>query len=463
MALWDGRFRGGPAEEMLRFGESLGTDLPMWREDIAGSKAHSTMLAQVGLLTADELSEIHRGLDLVAAELAAAEEGQPGGWTPGVELEDIHMAVETRLQHHIGELAGKLHTARSRNDQVATDVRLWLRARLDLLDAELAALIGVLLDRVQADGRVLVPGCTHLQRGQPIWLGHQLLAHAWALSRDRERLSDGRRRLNRCPLGAAAMAGTPHPIDRLHSAGLLGFAGVVENAMDAVSARDHLVESVAACAITMGHLSRMAEELVIWSTPEFHRVRLSDAWSTGSSIMPQKRNPDAAELVRGKAGRVFGDLQALLVLTKALPMAYNRDLQEDRPPLFDAINTTRSCVRVMAGCWADLQILPGPELDGDFLLATELADYLATRGVPFRQAHQVAGGLVRRCEERGQNLASLTLNELLAAHPAFGADALAWLDPQAAAERRVSRGGTAWSEVLRQVALLREEGSGSNI
>jgi len=456
VALWDGRFRGGPADEMLRFGESLGTDLHLWREDIAGSKAHSTMLSQVGLLTTDELNEIHRGLDLVATELAAAEAGQPGGWTPGIELEDIHMAVETRLRDHIGELAGKLHTARSRNDQVATDVRLWLRARLDLLDSELAALIGVLLDRAQVDGRVLVPGCTHLQRGQPIWLGHQILAHAWALSRDRERLSDARRRLNRCPLGAAAMAGTPHPIDRLHSAGLLGFAGVVENAMDAVSARDHLVESVAACAISMGHLSRMAEELVIWSTPEFHRVRLSDSWSTGSSIMPQKRNPDAAELVRGKAGRVFGDLQTLLVLTKALPLAYNRDLQEDRPPLFDAISTTRSCVRVMAGCWADLQILPGPDLDGDFLLATELADYLATRGVPFRQAHQVAGGLVRRCEERGQNLASLTLSELTAAHPAFGADALAWLDPAAAAERRVSRGGTAWSEVIRQVSLLRE-------
>jgi len=454
VALWDGRFSGGPAEEMLRFGESLGTDLQMWREDIEGSRAHSTMLGSVGLLSDAEVAEIHRGLDLVAEELAQSEQGR-GGWRPGIELEDVHMAVESRLHHHIGDVAGKLHTARSRNDQVATDVRLWLRGRLDLLDCELAALIGVLLDRVEADGRTLVPGCTHLQRGQPIWLGHQLLAHAWALSRDRERIADCRKRVNLSPLGAAAMAGTPHPIDRLHSAGLLGFAGVVDNAMDAVAARDHLVEAASTCAIAMAHLSRMAEELVLWSTPEFRRVRLSDAWSTGSSIMPQKRNPDAAELVRGKAGRVFGAVQALLTLVKALPLAYNRDLQEDRPPLFDAVGTTRACVRVMTGCWAELEILPGPELTGDFLLTTELADYLASKGVPFRQAHHVAGGLVKRCEERGRDLSSLTFDELQEAHPMFSDDALAWLDPVAAAERRTSRGGTAWSEVLRQVALLR--------
>ncbi|RME28423.1 MAG: argininosuccinate lyase, partial [Deltaproteobacteria bacterium] len=380
-----------------------------------------------------------------------------GGWRPGIELEDVHMAVESRLHHHIGDLAGKLHTARSRNDQVATDVRLWLRRRLDLLDGELAALIGVLLDRVEADGRTLVPGCTHLQWGQPIWLGHQLLAHAWALSRDRERIADCRKRVNRCPLGAAAMAGTPHPIDRLYTAGLLGFAGVVDNAMDAVAARDHLVEAASTCAIAMTHLSRMAEELVLWSTPEFRRVRLSDAWSTGSSIMPQKRNPDAAELVRGKAGRVFGAVQALLTLVKALPLAYNRDLQEDRPPLFDAVGTTRACVRVMTGCWAELEVLPGPELRGDFLLTTELADYLASKGVPFRQAHHVAGGLVKRCEERGQDLSSLTLEDLQAAHPAFDADALDRLDPESAAERRTSRGGTAWAEVQRQVSRLREQ------
>ncbi len=458
MALWDGRFSGGPAQEMLRFGESLGTDLQMWREDIAGSKAHSTMLGECGILTAPEVAEIHRGLDLVAEELEAAEAvGWSGaaGWTPGIELEDIHMAVETRLQHHVGDVAGKLHTARSRNDQVATDVRLWLRARLDLLDAELAALVGVLLDRVDADGRVLVPGCTHLQRGQPIWLGHQLLAHAWSLSRDRERIADCRSRVNRSPLGAAAMAGTPHPIDRLHSAGLMGFSGVVENAMDAVAARDHLVEAASTCAIVMAHLSRMAEELVVWSTPEFNRVRLSEAWSTGSSIMPQKRNPDAAELVRGKAGRVFAAVQSLLVLVKALPLAYNRDLQEDRPAIFDAVGTTRASVRVMAGCWAELTVLPGPDLAGDFLLTTELADYLASKGVPFRQAHHVAGSLVKACEERGENLSSLTLEQLRAAHPAFDDDALSWLEPEAAAERRLSRGGTAWSEVQRQVGMLR--------
>ena len=449
MALWDGRFSGGPAEEMLRFGESLGTDLQMWREDILGSKAHATMLGEVGILSTEEVAAILAGLDLVAADL------EGGAWRPGIELEDVHMAVETRLMHHAGEVGGKLHTARSRNDQVATDVRLWLRGQIEQLDAELQGLISVLLDRVERDGRQLVPGCTHLQRGQPIWLGHQLLAHAWALSRDRERLHDARRRVNKSPLGAAAMAGTPHPINRARSAELLGFHGLVENAMDAVSARDHLIEVTSACAIVMSHLSRMAEELVLWSTPEFRRVRLSDAWSTGSSIMPQKRNPDAAELVRGKAGRVFGAVQALLTLVKALPLAYNRDLQEDRPPLFDAVATTRASVRVMAGCWAELTVLPGPDLSGDFLLTTELADHLASRGVPFRQAHHVAGSLVKACEARGQDLSSLTLGELRAAHPAFGDDALSWLLPEAAAERRTSRGGTAWVEVERQVALLR--------
>jgi len=459
MALWDGRFSGGPAEEMLRFGESLVTDLRMWREDIAGSKAHATMLGEVGLLTAEEVNSLYAGLDLVAQELAEGEQGEceeGRGYVPGIELEDIHMAVEMRLHHHVGAVAGKLHTARSRNDQVATDVRLWLRARLDLLDGELQALIGALVDRAERDGRMLVPGCTHMQRGQPIWLAHHLLAHAWALSRDRERLADCRKRVNRCPLGAAAMAGTPHPIDRARTAALLGFDGPMDNAMDAVSARDHVIEATSACAILMSHLSRMAEELVLWSTPEFDRVRLTDAWSTGSSIMPQKRNPDAAELVRGKTGRVYGSLVTVLTLIKALPLAYNRDLQEDRPPLFDAIGTTRACVRVMAGCWSSLQLRPGPELRGDFLLATELADFLASQGVPFREAHHVAGSLVKGCEERGQDLSSLTLGELQLAHPSFSEEALAWLEPEAAVQRRRSLGGTAWSEVQRQVVALRE-------
>jgi argininosuccinate lyase len=369
------------------------------------------------------------------------------------------MAVETRLGVHIGELAGKLHTARSRNDQVATDMRLWLKRHLAGLDAQLARLIGVLVDRAEADGKLLIPGFTHLQRGQPIWLGHQLLAHAWALSRDRERLADAGKRVDRSPLGAGAMAGTPHPIDRQMTADLLGFGAVLENAMDAVAARDHAQEVAALCAICMTNLSRMAAELVLFSSSEFSLLRLGEGYATGSSIMPQKRNPDGAELVRGKTGRVYGDLQALLTMVKGLPMAYNRDLQEDREALFDAVDTTTQCVSVMAGMWSGLSLRKGryeQELQGDFLLATELADYLTAKGIPFREAHHVVGTLVKDCEEEGGNFKLLDLERLNRAHMAFEADALDWLNPEAAAERRNSRGGTALSEIARQVALLRE-------
>ncbi|MCB9760742.1 MAG: argininosuccinate lyase [Alphaproteobacteria bacterium] len=452
MALWDGRFEGGPAEEMQRFSESLGVDLKMFEEDIAGSLAHAAMLAEVGLLTADEAARIREGLLTVRAEL------REGRYRPGIALEDIHMAVEHRLIEIIGDVGGKLHTARSRNDQVATDVRLWLKRHLGLLDEALQALVEALVDRVEADGRTLIPGFTHLQRGQPVWLGHHLLAHAWAVQRDRARLADALGRIDRSPLGAGAMAGTPHPIDRRRTAALLGFGGVVENAMDAVAARDHLQEAAAVCAIAMSQLSRMAEELVIWSTPEFGLVRVGDAYATGSSIMPQKRNPDAAELVRGKSGRVFGDLSALLVMAKGLPLAYNRDLQEDREALFDAVETTRACASITAGMWRTLTVNRGryaEALRGDFLLATELADYLVTRGVPFREAHHVSGRLVRWCERQGRDFTALTLEVLREHHASFEADALAWLDPEAAAERRTSFGGTAWAEVTRQVGVLR--------
>ena len=450
MALWGGRFEGGPNAEMQVFSESLDTDMLMWREDIAGSMAHVTMLGEVGLLTPEEADSIKAGLVKVEADLES-------GWMPDVSLEDIHMAVETKLGEYIGPLAGKLHTARSRNDQVATDVRLWLRARLDGLDEALERLVGAICDRVEADGRTLVPGFTHLQRGQPIWLGHHLLAHAWSISRDRERVADVRKRVDRSPLGAAAMAGTPHPIDRARTAELLGFDGVCENAMDAVAARDHLIEAVSVAAISMVHLSRIAEELVLWSSREFDWIRLGEAWSTGSSIMPQKRNPDAPELVRGKSGRVVGALNALITMTKGLPMAYNRDLQEDRNALFDALHTTIACVRVTAGCFESMTVKGGPDLTGDFALTTELADFLASQGVPFREAHHVAGRLVKTCEERGCTLAALKLEDLQAEHAAFTEEALLWLDPETAVERRQSRGGTAWSEVERQIGLLRAQ------
>ncbi len=448
MALWDGRFDGGPAEEMQRFSESLSTDLLMWREDITGSRAHATMLRDVGLLNDDELQSLLRGLDQVAAELE-------GGWVPGVEQEDVHMAVEGRLHEIVGPVAGKLHTARSRNDQVATDVRLWMRGRIDELDAAVRALLLTIVEVAETKGKVVVPGYTHLQRGQPIWFAHHLLAHAWSLQRDLERLADTRRRVNQSPLGAAAMAGTPHPIDRHKSASLLGFSGPMNNAMDAVSARDHALELASTCSILSIHLSRMAEELVVWSTREFGWIRLSDAWSTGSSIMPQKRNPDAAELVRGRTGRATGALMSLFTLVKALPMAYNRDFQEDRVALFPAVLSTLTCVRVLNGCFASMDVLGGPDLVGDFSLTTELADYLAGKGVPFREAHHVAGRLVRLCEERKHGLDGLSMDDLRAAHAAFSDDALRWLEPVQAIERRKSFGGTAWSEVSRQVDVLR--------
>ncbi len=462
MPLWDGRFSGSSAEAMVRFSESLDVDLQMWREDITGSRAHVRMLGECGLVRSDEVQALldvqrlvpqagHAGLDRVAEELAS------GAFRPDRAHEDIHMAVEARLTELVGEVGGKLHTARSRNDQVATDVRLWLRERLGGLRAALVDLVRALLLRVERDGDVLIPGFTHLQRGQPILLGHHLLAYAWMIRRDAGRVDDALSRLDACPLGACAMAGTPHPIDRHRSAALLGFSAPIDNAMDAVAARDHLCEAASACAIAMTHLSRMAEELVLWSSAEFALVRISDAWTTGSSIMPQKRNPDAAELVRGKSARVLGALQALLVMVKGLPLAYNRDLQEDRGALFDAVATTTACATVMAAQWRALEVARDryeAALQGDFLLATELADHLVEQGVPFREAHSAAGRAVAWCEARGGNLSLLDLDALRSIEPRFGDDALACLDPRGAAHRRRSFGGTAPEEIARQVDVL---------
>ena len=448
-----GRFTQPTSGDMQRFSSSLAVDLRMLDEDVDGSMAHAAMLGEVGILTAEEAKSMRDGLERVREEIAT------GAWIPGDEHEDVHMAVEARLTELIGEVGKKLHTARSRNDQVATDVRLWLKRRLERLDRALGALVATLLDRVEADGRALLPGYTHLQRGQPILLGHHLLGHVWPLVRDRERFADALRRVDHSPLGACAMAGTPHPIDRTSTADQLGFAGVVDNAMDAVAARDHEQEVAAACAICMTHLSRMSEELVLWSMSEIAFIRLSADYATGSSIMPQKHNPDAAELVRGKSARVYGDLQALLSLAKALPLAYNRDLQEDREPLFDAVETTEECLAIMAGIWRTLTVDGerfARDLEGDFSLATELADLLAARGVAFREAHEVVGRIVRWCEEQGTGLEVLTPEAAQRFHVAFPDDLGSWLDPRAAAERRTSLGGTAWSEVERQVKLLRE-------
>jgi argininosuccinate lyase len=447
-----GRFDGALDDEMLSFSSSLELDLELADDDIQGSLAHVRMLGETGVIPADEATEIAVGLETIRGELAS------GGWTPDPRFEDIHMAVEARLVELVGPIGGKLHTARSRNDQVATAVRLWLRRRLGGVDHALRGLIGVLLERIETDGRTLMPGYTHLQRGQPIWLGHHLLAHAWALTRDRERLAGALERVDRCPLGACAMAGTGHPIDRDLTAGALGFSAIAVNAMDAVSARDHLQEVAAVCAITMSGLSRLAAELVLWSSSEFGLIRLGEDHATGSSIMPQKRNPDGAELIRGKTGRVYGDLHSLLVLTKGLPLAYNRDLQEDRSAVTDALDQCQASLRIMAAMWRRLKVLGdrfSDELAGDFSLATELADLLVARGVPFRTAHEAVGSAVRWCDEQGGDLRLLDGGTAARFHHEFPDDLSPWLDPEAAVERRTSLGGTAWSQVERQLGRLR--------
>jgi argininosuccinate lyase len=453
MSFLRGLFDGDEDDLFRAFASSLEMDRWIAEEDIEGSIAHVTMLGEVGVLSKDEAKTLSDGLSEILAEY------RNGGWIPDEAEEDIHMAVEVRLTELVGEVGGKLHTARSRNDQVATDVRLWLKRRLVSLASAIRDLVTTLLDRVQADGQILMPGYTHLQRGQPVLLGHHLLAYGWALSRDLERIGDVLARVNRCPLGAGAVAGTPHPVDRHHTADLLGFTGPIENAMDAVSAKDHLQETVAACAICMTTLSRMAEELVLWSSAEFSFVRLDDRHTTSSSIMPQKRNPDGAELIRGETGTVFGHLQAILTLTKAMPFAYNRDLQAERKPLIEAVLRTTASVRLLSAMWRHLDLLAARfegELFGDFSLATELADLLVERGVPFRKAHGAVTQAVKWCEEQGGNLTLLEGGAAQRFHPEFPSDLSLWLDPRAAAERRSSHGGTATAEIERQAALLRE-------
>jgi argininosuccinate lyase len=441
----DGLFRA--------FASSLEIDRWIAEEDIEGSIAHVTMLGDAGILPPGEAETLIQGLRQIL------EEFQEGTWTLDGSEEDIHMAVEARLTGLVGEVGGKLHTARSRNDQVATDVRLWMRRRLGNLASAVSGLATVLLDRTVKDGQVLIPGYTHLQRGQPILLGHHLLAHAWALSRDLERIREATLRINRSPLGSGALAGTSHPIDRHRTASLLGFSGPIENAMDAVAAKDHLQEAVSVCAICMSNLSRMAEELVLWSSAEFALVRLAEQHTTSSSIMPQKRNPDGAELIRGESGVVYGHLQALLTLTKAMPLAYNRDLQTERKPLIETILLTTASTRLLAAMWRALEIKSArfeSELWGDFSLATELADLLVERGVPFREAHGAVARAVKWCEEEGGNLTLLNGGNAQQFHPDFPTDLSQWLDPRAAAERRRSFGGTASAEIARQVTLLRD-------
>jgi argininosuccinate lyase len=447
---WGGRFAAGPAVVMAEINASIGFDRKLWRQDIAGSRAHAAMLARVGLLTPDDAAAIAGGLDAIAAEIEA------GRFAFDEALEDIHMNIEARLAERIGEAGRRLHTARSRNDQVATDFRLWVREAIDGLDTQIAALMRTLAGRAAAHAADPMPGFTNLQAAQPVTFGHHLLAYVEMLARDRGRFADARRRLNECPLGAAALAGTSFPIDRRMTAGALGFDRPSANSLDAVSDRDFALEFLAACAICAMHLSRFAEEIVIWCSAPFRLVRLSDAYTTGSSIMPQKRNPDAAELVRAKTGRIAGALVGLLTVMKGLPLAYAKDMQEDKEPVFDATAALALALAAtdgMAGDMAPDTTRMAALAGSGFATATDLADWLVRAlRMPFRDAHHVVGRLVAWAESRGVELDGLTLAELQAEEPRITEEARAVLGVAASVASRTSEGGTAPANVSREAA-----------
>lgn len=449
MKLWGGRFRHQTAAEMEEFNSSIQFDHRLWQEDIDGSLAHVKMLAAVGVLSAAEADTIGRGLAEIRAEI---EQGQ-FDFSP--ELEDIHMHIEHRLMEKIGPVGGKVHTARSRNDQVALDTHLYVRRQVDKVLDLITALQRELIQQAEKHLDVIMPGYTHLQHAQPVLLAHHLLAYVHMLQRDRQRFLDCRERADLMPLGAGALAGTGFPIDRELVAKELGFSALYENSLDAVSDRDYVLEFLAAAAICMVHLSRLAEELILWSSQEFAFVELDEAYSTGSSIMPQKKNPDVPELVRGKAGRVAGHLLALLMTVKGLPLAYNKDLQEDKEALFDTVDTLTACLSIFAPLIATLKVNRDrmrQAISGDFSTATDLADYLARRGLPFREAHAVVGRLVQLCLDQGKSLEDLSLKELQQASTLFEPDALAALTPEAAVAARTSSGGTALEQVKLQLA-----------
>jgi argininosuccinate lyase len=451
--LWGGRFSAANDPLMVRFNASLPFDWRLWDADITGSVAWAAAICRAGLLKAEERDALIAGLEAVRAEIAA---DPPAAFT-GADDEDIHSFVERRLTEQIGAVAGKLHTGRSRNDQIATDIRLWLRGQAAELDAALAALIRSASDRAETEIAVLMPGYTHVQPAQPVRWSHWLLSHAWAWQRDRERLADLLVRVDVLPLGAGALAGCPFAIDRAHLAAELGFSAASPNSIDAVSDRDFIAEFLFWAALLGVHLSRWAEDLIFWSSREFGFVTLADAYSTGSSLMPQKKNPDAAELLRGKAGRLIGGLMGLLVTLKGLPSSYDKDLQEDKEPLFDAIDTLSLALPIAQGMLETLTIRPDRMAAalGDELLATDLADWLVRRGMPFRQSHHLVGQVVRRAEELGCRLSDVPLADLQAISPQFTADCAAVWDAEQSVEQRAAIGGTARSAVEAQIAELR--------
>jgi argininosuccinate lyase len=431
---------------MQRINASIHFDKRLYAQDIRGSMAHCRMLVKTGILSQEDGDAILGGLDRIHGEIARGE------FTFRTDLEDVHMNVENRLAELIGEPAGRLHTARSRNDQVATDFRLWVRDAIDDTDVALRDLQAALIDKAEIHAGTVMPGFTHLQVAQPVTFGHHLLAYVEMLGRDRGRFRDARARLNESPLGAAALAGTSFPIDRHFAASELGFARPCANSLDAVSDRDFALEFLAAGAVCAVHLSRLAEELVLWTTAQFRFVTLSDSFTTGSSIMPQKRNPDAAELVRAKAGRMIGDLNALLIVMKGLPLAYSKDMQDDKEPVFEAADTLALCLAAMAGMIRDLTVDPArmaASAKTGFSTATDIADWLVrVLGVPFRQAHHITGRIVRLAEDKACDLAELTLADLQSVDPRITGEVFAVLTVDASAASRTSFGGTAPANVV---------------
>ena len=446
--MWGGRFASTPDAVMEEINASIDVDRHLYRQDIAASKAHAAMLARQGIIGADDADKIAHGLDTILSEIEA------GRFEFKRALEDIHMNVESRLAELIGPAAGRLHTARSRNDQVATDFRMWVRDAIDGLDAALTAYQRVLVEKALDHAGTVMPGFTHLQTAQPVTFGHHLLAYVEMAGRDRGRFADARARLNECPLGAAALAGTSFPLDRDMTASALGFDGPMANSLDAVSDRDFVLETLAAAAITAVHLSRFAEEIVIWTSPLVGLVRLSDKFTTGSSIMPQKRNPDAAELVRAKAGRVIGALNGLLVVMKGLPLAYQKDMQEDKVGAIDALNALALSVAAMTGMVRDLEAdktRMKKAAAAGFSTATDLADWLVgTLGIPFREAHHITGRIVAKAAEADVSLARLPLADMREIEPRITEEVFGVLSVENSVKSRVSYGGTAPKNVRNQ-------------
>jgi argininosuccinate lyase len=452
-SMWGGRYALGPAAIMEKINASIGFDRRLYAQDIAGSMAHAEMLVAQDILTAKDGRAIQRGLGQVKDEI------ESGKFKFSTKLEDIHFNVEARLTDLIGPAGGRLHTARSRNDQVALDVRLWVRDTIDRLEEMLRDLQAALIDRAEEYAATIMPGFTHLQTAQPITFGHHLLAYVEMVGRDRSRLRDCRARLNESPLGAAALAGSPHPIDRFRTARTLGFDGPMANSLDAVSDRDYVVEFLAAASLTAVHLSRLAEEIVIWCSAPFRFIALSDAFTTGSSIMPQKRNPDAAELTRGKVGRIVGAFVALCTIMKGLPLTYGKDMQEDKEPLFDASDALELCVAAMTGMVRDLKANAErmhAVASADYSVATDLADWLVREvGLPFRQAHHATGALVGMASAKGVDLDRLSLAEMQSVEPRITRAVYRVLTVEASVAARKNFGGTAPANVARAVKEAR--------